>query len=155
MNERVVEILILIMSEIKRNRDGAKNLELLSKDLVQRGYTENEISSAFSWLLNRLNSESEELIQNQGPTLNKSFRLLHDIERSIISTEAYGYIIQLKELGIIDEMEVEQILERAMMLGASQVSVGDIKSIVASIVFHPENFKDGIYFIFEDNPIIQ
>jgi uncharacterized protein Smg (DUF494 family) len=154
MNERVVEILILIMSEIKQSRDGAKNLEVLSKDLIQRGYTENEISSAFSWLLNRLNSESEELIQNQGPTSDRSFRLLHEIERSIIATEAFGYIIQLKELGIIDEVEVEQVLERAMMLGTSQVNVADIKSIVASILFNPENFKDSIYFLFEENPVI-
>ncbi|MFQ5824643.1 MAG: DUF494 family protein [bacterium] len=155
MNERVVEILILIMSEIKRNSKSGKKLELLSKDLVQRGYTENEISSAFSWLLDRLKSESEELIPNQGPTLKCSFRHLHEIERSIISTEAYGYIIQLKELNIIDEMEVEQILERAMMLGTSQVSVGDIKSIVASMLFYPESFKDGTYFLFEEHPVIQ
>ncbi|MFQ5865618.1 MAG: DUF494 family protein [bacterium] len=154
MNERVVEILILIMSEIKRNRDRAKNLELLSKDLMQRGYTENEISSAFSWLLNRLDGESEELIQNQGPTSDQSFRLLHEIERSIISTEAYGYVIQLKELGIIDEMDVEQVLEKAMMMGTSQVSVADIKSIVASILFINENFRDGMYFLFEENPVI-
>ncbi len=155
MNERVVEILILIMSEIKRNRKNGKNLEVLSKDLIQRGYTENEISSAFSWLLNRLNSESEELVENQRPTSNRSFRLLHEIERSIISTEAYGYIIQLKELGIIDEMDVEQTLERAMMLGTSQVGVSDIKSIVASILFNPENFNDGVYFLFDENPVIQ
>lgn len=154
MNERVVEILIYIMSEIRNNRKGSEELELLSKDLIQRGYTENEISSAFSWLLERMQSESEELVKSHGPITKYSFRHLHEIERSIISTEAYGYIVQLKELGIIDQVEVEQIIERAMMLG-SQVSVEDIKSIVANMLFNPEKFNDGAFLMFEDHPVIQ
>ncbi|MFQ5772757.1 MAG: DUF494 family protein [bacterium] len=151
MNERVVEILLYIMSEIRRSSDESKQLELLSKDLIKKGYTECEISSAFSWLLTRLQNESEEIVQNQGPTLHNSFRLLHEIEHSIISTEAYGYIIQLKELGIINELDVEQILERAMMLGSTKVHIEDIKSIVAAMIFSPEGYGMGPYILFEDN----
>lgn len=155
MNERVVEILVYIMSEIRNNGKSSKNLELLSQDLVQRGYTEKEISSAFSWLLERMQSESEELVKNKGPRVKQAFRHLHEIERSIISTEAHGYIIQLKELGIIDEVEVEHVIERAMMLGASPVNVGDIKSVVTNILFNPESFNEDSFLLFEDNPVIQ
>lgn len=154
MSERVVEILIYIMSEIRRDSRDSRQLKLLSKNLIKKGYTEGEISSAFSWLLSRMRSESEEVLPNRGPTLNGSFRLLHEIENSIISTEAYGYIIQLKELGIINELDFEQILEKAMMLGSTKVKVEEIKSIVASMLFNPEGPGTGPHFLLDENPEI-
>ncbi|MFQ5707403.1 MAG: DUF494 family protein [bacterium] len=153
MNERVVEILVLIMSEIN-NGDNSAKLDLLSKDLLKKGYTENEISSAFSWLLERMKSDSEELIENQGCIMQNSFRHLHEVERSIISTESFGYMIQLKELGIIDENQLEQILERAMMLGVSHINITEIKTIVASVLFNPENVTESSFFFFDEHPII-
>jgi uncharacterized protein Smg (DUF494 family) len=154
MNERVVEILIYIMSEIRSNRKVSSKLDILSKNLIQQGYTESEISSAFTWLLARLKNDSEELVEQQSPSLKSSFRHLHEIERSIISVEAYGYIIQLKELGIIDETDTEQILERAMMMGSSEITTADIKSIVASMLLNYDAFIDGSYFLFEENSTI-
>ena len=62
MNERVVEILIYIMSEIRRNRNVTTKLDILSDSLIEKGYSESEISSAFSWLMDRLNNETEEII---------------------------------------------------------------------------------------------
>lgn len=154
MNERVVEILIYIMSAIRKNTRLSQKLDLLSRSLIQKGYSESEISSAFTWLLDRLNYDSEELIQKQGPALKHSLRHLHEYERSIISTEAYGYIIQLRELNIINEMDVEQILERSMMIGASHVGIEEVKSIVASMLFASEHVADSGYFIFDENPIV-
>ena len=154
MNERVVEILIFIMSEIRSNRKVSGKLDILSKSLIQQGYTESEISSAFTWLLDRLKNDSEEVVEQKNPLLKSSFRHLHEIERSIIAVEAYGYIIQLKELGIIDESDVEQILERAMMMGASEITTGDIKSIVASMLLNYNALTDGSCFLFEENPTI-
>ncbi len=156
MNERVVEILIHIMKAIRQDSDVTNKLDLLSRNLIQKGYSESEISSAFTWLLDRLNYDSEELIEKQEPALQHSFRHLHEIERAIISTKAYGYIIELTELGIIDAVDVEQILERSMMLGAAKVTVEDVKSIVASMLFTSESMLEGGgYFMFEESPVIQ
>jgi len=154
MNERVVEILIYIMSEIRRNQSVSTKLDILSQDLIQKGYTETEISSALTWLLDRMNQESEEVLQDIAPAFRDSFRHLHEIERSIISTEAFGYLIQLRELGIIDEMDFEQILERALMLGVAHVSEVDMKSVVASILGSSDGFLDGAFFMLDDDHIV-
>ncbi len=153
MNERVVEILIYIMQEIRKDTNDSQHLRVISKDLLKRGYTESEISSAFSWLLTRVRSESEEIVPIQRPSLKQSFRMLHEIEHSVVSIEAYGYIIQLKELGIISETDVENILEKAVMLSSSRVKVEDVKSIVASILFSNETFGPGHLFLDEDSEI--
>jgi uncharacterized protein Smg (DUF494 family) len=154
MTERVVEILVYIMSEIRDGKPAPNNLEIISRDLMQRGYTENEISSAFSWLYERSQDESEELVRHAGPTLEGSFRLLHDLERLVISPEGYGYLLQLKHLGILSDAEVEQTIERAMMLGATHLSEADIKSLVASTLFNLEGASEGSFFVFEDSAVV-
>jgi len=138
MNERVVEILVYIMKEIKTTEHGVGKLDLLSEELSQKGYTENEISSAFSWLFDKIKDSFDELVKNTGPTLPSSFRVLHEVEKMIIVPEAHGYLIQLQALGLLDETETEQMLERALMLGTSRVTLQDMKKIVASTLFNPE-----------------
>ena len=154
MNERVVEILVYIMNAIRVGKPAANELEVISRDLLQRGYTENEISSAFSWLFDRFESDTEELVRHTGPRLKGSFRILHDLERIVISPEGHGYLLQLQELGILDDAEVEQIIERALMLGATHLSEAAIKSLVASALFHLEGMEKGEFFVFEDNAIV-
>ncbi len=154
MNERVVEILIYLMSEIRRSQSVSPKLDILSHNLIEKGYTQSEISSALTWLLDRLDHESEEVLHKQTPAFKDSFRHLHEIERSIISTDAYGYLIQLRELEIIDEMDFEQILERALMLGISQVNIGDMKSVVASILGSTDNILDGAFYFLDEEQVI-
>jgi len=43
MNERVVEILVYIMNEMQGEKAAPNHMELISRDLLQRGYSENEI----------------------------------------------------------------------------------------------------------------
>ena len=154
MNERVVEILVYIMSEMRRNQNLSRNLDSLSSNLIQKGYSEGEISSAFSWLMDRMNSESEEIIEKRGPAFNSSVRHLHEIEKSILSVEAHGYLIQLQELGIINEFDLEQILERGLMLGVSTVSVEDIKAVVAGMLIGSEDRARDSFFLLHDDPTI-
>lgn len=155
MSERVVEILVFIMREIRRDSNISKKLNVLSEDLVQQGYTDSEISSALTWLHDRMHGESEELIASQEPALKYSVRHLHEIEKAVISTDAFGYLIQLKELGIIGHSDFEQVIERALMLGTGNVTIFDIKSIVASMLFNSNRFSDGSHFFLNDNLTIQ
>lgn len=154
MNERVVEILVYIMSEIRGSRQVTTKLEMLSRDLLQRGYTENEISSAFSWLFDRYRADFEELIRNSGPTLENSFRILHDLERMVITPAAHGYLLQLRALGILDDAEIEQIIERAMMMGGSRIDENEIKSLIASTLFNPPGMPEGSFLFFELSKVI-
>jgi len=155
MSERVVEILIYIMSEMRRNDSVSGKLDILSQDLLDRGYTESEISSAFTWLLDKIDGETEEVLQRQRSTSQFSFRHLHEIERAIITPEAYGFIIQLKELAIIDDFDFEQILERALMLGVSRVDLAEMKSLASSILAGSEMFIHGVQYFLDDQQTVQ
>jgi uncharacterized protein Smg (DUF494 family) len=153
MNERVVEILVYIMTEIRGEKSVANHLELISRDLLQRGYTENEISSAFSWLFDHNQNESQKLVRQSEATLSGSFRVLHDLERLVISPQGYGYLLQLKQLDILSDAEIEEVIERAMMLGATRLSEAEIKSLVASMLFHFDGLNEAA-FLLEDDSLV-
>ncbi|HDL78601.1 MAG TPA: DUF494 family protein, partial [Bacteroidetes bacterium] len=84
----------------------------------------------------------EEIFDEPQFELRHGFRVLHEAEKVVIHPEAHGYLIQLKELGIITQSDMEQIIERAMMLGVSSVTDDDIKSIVVSLLFNSDDADD-------------
>ena len=131
MQERIVEIIVYLIHEIRNDkRLGEIDLHILS----DRGYTQNEISTAFSWLFDKINL-GETIIKESSNPAHRSFRVLHDAERSVISPEAYGYLIQLRELGLLDDFEIELAIDRIMMAGFGRVNVEEIKSIAAPLIF--------------------
>ena len=136
MDQRIVEILIYLIGEIQSRRLNIDEVEVISDDLVKRGFTENEISTAITYLFDRI--QKREFLwksENQQTYWQFSERVLHDVERMVLTTEAYGHLLQLKHLGLIDAMELEQIIERALLMGTTRVSLDDIKIIVASYLF--------------------
>ena len=138
MNERVVEILIYLMHEIRQKRGNIELMDGISKDLIGKGYTENEINAAFSWLFERFKSDSEDILINEEADVN-SYRMLSDIERLVVSSKAFGYLIQLRQLRLIEQSQMEQIIERVMMLGVSSIGIEEIKTVVAALFLNSDN----------------
>lgn len=146
MQERIVEIIIYLLEEF-RHQQSEENYHDLSSELISRGYTENEINFAFSWVFNHLQSKNANSTE-QFEYSEHSNRVLHDVERLIISPEAYGYLLQLKYLGLISDFELENIVERVLSIGSSTVSLEEIKTITASMLLGTDtnNSWDGVFF---------
>lgn len=152
MNERVVEILAYIMTEIRGQNSNPDKLELISRDLLSRGYSQHEISFAFSWLFERYRGESEEVF-NISPASRGSFRVLHELEKAVITPEAYGYLLQLKQLRLMNDAEIENVIERAMMAGVAQIAAAEMKALIAAALFHPDDMRDKA-FVLDGNNVI-
>ena len=147
MQERIIEIIVYLLAEFQHKQidDGYTDL---SKELLSRGYTDNEINLAFSWIFNHLQKtigdEDVEFSYIPGST-----RVLHDLEKLVIEPEAYGYLLQLWHLGMIKEYELEDVIERALAIGSTHVSLDDVKSIAASLIFNNDaNYSAGNGFFF-------
>ncbi|RKY64697.1 MAG: hypothetical protein DRQ08_07160 [Candidatus Latescibacterota bacterium] len=130
MHQRILEIVVFLADELNRRGGELKDIAKLSDDLRRQGYTENEISAALSWLFERL----EEGRRWEGTTYS-GVRVLHEVERRVLSPEAYGYLLQLRALGLITPGQMEATIERAIMTGAGRVDKEDIKALVASLLF--------------------
>lgn len=130
MKERVVEILVFLMTEL---RDDKPLHDIDLAPLRDRGYTNSEISAAFSWLYENIGTGEPE--SRQPSRAGKgSRRILHEVERTVLSLEAQGYMIQLAELGLLDDRDVENVIERAIATGYAGLSVQELKELVATVL---------------------
>ncbi|RKY69810.1 MAG: hypothetical protein DRP97_04810, partial [Candidatus Latescibacterota bacterium] len=139
MQERVLEVLVYLIGEFNQHQGSLNNINALSQGLVGLGYTENEINTAFSWLAERLRAQTTAISSDEGmDERTYGHRMLHDVERLILTPKAYGYLIQLKELGLIDTFQMEAVIERAMLMGSKNVTEEDIKALASSVLFESE-----------------
>ncbi|MDD8017855.1 MAG: DUF494 family protein [Bacteroidota bacterium] len=135
MQEKIVEILVYLISELRKDTPiGDIDLSVLS----QRGYSTTEISTAFNWLYEKV-SHDENIITDTARSSPHSHRVLHDAERTVISADAYGYVIQLRELGLITDLDIEVIIDRIMMGGYPSVNVEEIKSVVVALLMENDD----------------
>jgi uncharacterized protein Smg (DUF494 family) len=131
MQERIVEIIVYLIHEMQTDkRLGEIDLRALS----ERGYTQNEISTAFSWLFDKIHL-GDNILARGGRSQPHSHRVLHDSERTVITPQGYGYLLELRELRLLDDMDIELAIDRIMMAGFGSVGIDEMKSVIASIIF--------------------
>ncbi len=130
MQEKIIEIIVYLIHEMRNNK---RLGEIDLRSLQDSGYTESEIGTAFSWLFDKINFGENVLVDEPGES--HSHRVLHEAERSVITPDAQGYLIQLRELGLLGENDLEMVIDRIMMAGFSKVTLQELKSIIASILF--------------------
>jgi len=130
MHERIVEIITRVLNELKQNK---KINEIDIHDLEKHGYTDSEISAAFSWLVDKLEFSNE--LFNVDKSANNSFRILHEAEQDLFTESAWGELIQMHSIGMINSSHIETIIERAIVSGVYKINSDMLKANVASIIF--------------------
>jgi uncharacterized protein Smg (DUF494 family) len=129
MQERIVEIILFLVNELKSN----KQLNDVDVSLLtENGYTQSEISTAFSWLFERM-PLGQELVAKEQDT-RFSHRVLHEAEKMVIAPEGFGYLLQCRQLGLLSNADIETIIERIMGAGFSSAGVPEMKSFVAGML---------------------
>jgi len=135
--ERVIEIIVLLLDELKINKQlGEVDVQKLAK----LGYTQNEINTAFSWIYTKIHAG--EKIFDSEKSDSRSHRVLHEVEKNVISLEAYGYIIQLRELGLLNDMEIEDLIDKIMASGYMKVTQEDMKAFIAGYLLDIDDMNN-------------
>jgi uncharacterized protein Smg (DUF494 family) len=133
MQERIVEIILYLVSELRSNK---RLSDVDVSSLTRDGYTQSEISSAFSWLFERLTLGKS--ITDITSGASASHRMLNYTEKMVVESQAYGYLIQCQQLGLLNNIDVETIIERIMMAGFTTIGLPEMKSFVAGYLFDME-----------------
>ena len=137
MQERILEIIVYLLNELQQGRSGKDQVDL-TRDLLVKGYTDVEVNLAFSWIFNYLKNPP---IENCSNHINYDNHLedYPEFERLVISPDAYGFLLQLIQFGVIKESDIEMFIERAVAYGKDDIGVDDLKSIIATILFGLES----------------
>ena len=134
MGDRVLEIVIHLMDHLRDNQGQISDMDLIFTDLKGLGYTDNEISSAYCWVMDRFNGEDDTYF-SEFPDNHSSTRILTNYERHQLSPEAYGFLIKLMHHDLLDDEQFEMVLERSSMFSPKPIDLEQVKLVTSSIVF--------------------
>jgi len=130
--ERIMEIIAYV---IGARAEGTPLAKIDVNELARLGYTDGEISAALNWILERADVMEAEHETDADDSDRLSFRILHGLESETITPEAWGLLLSYRNLGFLSNEDLEQIIERAMMLhGEMEVDLEEIRAIVAVYV---------------------
>ncbi|MFZ1978338.1 MAG: DUF494 family protein [Bacteroidota bacterium] len=132
MQERIVEIILYLVNELRLDKR-LHDVDMTS--LTREGYTQGEISKAFSWIFERMIILKNLSKPMQAGTV--SHRQLNDAERMMIQPDAFGYLIQCTQLGLLRNDEIESVIDRIMGSGLSSLGISEMKSLIAVHLFDP------------------
>ena len=126
MNERIIDLILYLVSQIRKNTPiDSIDVKVLSAD----GYTDAEIGAAFSWIADQESFRPlEQMMRRPG------FRVLHEAERAIFPPDTYGYLLQLLEIGILNDIDLENLINRMHISGSLPLSVRDIKDLLPMVL---------------------
>ena len=127
MNDRIKEILEYIM---ELHAGELREPGLVSRELEDLGYNRFEIRQAFR-LLDIGSSASEQGSETEA--LSGS-RVLGEFEKLSLSVAAQGYLINLRRLGIVSEMQLAAIIDNAAFEFAPLVSLDEVKELAGRYI---------------------
>ena len=111
-------------------------------ELEQAGFHRNEIGRALDWLdgLNRV----QETVQSGAPFTSYAIRYYSTEECEQIATEGRGFLLYLEQIGILDAMTREVVIDRLMALDNRETDLGRIKWVVLIALFNQPDKKSAL-----------
>lgn len=143
MRNRIFEIVAFLIDYTQGDMGRLSDTDDLWGALEDQGYSDDEISSAYSWLLKRFDSPPQQLF-SAFPKTHSSNRILTSSEGSQLTTEAHGFLIKLLNLSLIDDEQLETIMDRVSIFGPKPVALDQIKFIASSVAFSDLDELDGL-----------
>ena len=134
MRNRIFEIVALLIDCMQGDGGQLLDTNELRASLQAQGYSEVEISSAYSWLVQRIENTPQPVFSAFRRS-RYSCRVLSPAESSQLTTPAHGFLIKLMNRSLIDDEQFENIMDRVFLSGHKPVDLDQMKFIVSSVVF--------------------
>lgn len=128
--------------------------DALVKKLSAVGFDEEEISKALGWLTDLAETTNEFSDRYpQQTAISFGIRIYAPQELDVLGTETVGFLQFLESAKVIDSIQREIIIERALAASDSQVSLDKIKVIVLMVLWSQGKEPDGLIFdeLFSDD----
>jgi Smg protein len=127
--------------------DACPDSEALTKKLSAIGFEEEEISKALDWLtdLAETTNEFSDTLPQQ-TAFSFGTRIYVSQEFDVLGTPAIGFIQFLETAKLIDPVQREIVIERALAAAESPISLDKLKVIVLMVLWSQGKEPDGLIF---------
>lgn len=133
MNSMQTNVIDIIIYLVRRIQDGDELESVKLGPLKQ--YDRSEISAAYSWVVQQYEKGDLKQMISHRSRAEHSHRVLHMAERMMISREAYGYLLELHNVGLLDHSSMERIIEKAMFTGTDTLTIDRVKELATKTIF--------------------
>jgi len=134
MDDRTSWLLMQMINRILAEPGSVEDMESLVEYLSMLGFSTAEVGHAVGWLLSaRADTELNSPV-GRPRRRPSSIRVFHDAEACMLTTRAQGYLIQLRELGLLSDSMVEKVVQAALAREDDVVDREAVAEIAASVI---------------------
>jgi Smg protein len=134
MKENVLDLLMYLFENyIYDEPDDEPDRESLSASLEEAGFSSGEIHRAFSWLDGL--AEQRKLPELGGHE-NNPIRVFTDDESRRLDVNARGFIMYLENVGVLDPLRREMVIDRLSALESEDITLEDVKWVILMVLFN-------------------
>jgi uncharacterized protein Smg (DUF494 family) len=133
-SDRTIDILLEIAPEILKKISLQR---INTKRLEQIGYSKTEISYALTLLLDK---NPNAFKKSKKKLQDSFFRVLNQDEKKLFSKEAFKDVIILQAIGLIDENDLNELIDRAMIYYNESISQPELRQIISTMLGGEESF---------------
>jgi Smg protein len=116
--------------------DLSQDNELIARKLSAAGFEESDISEALSWLAGVLHAPHRS--GAPFPGANRATRAFAHKECAKLDAECRGLIMHLENIGVLDPVLREVVVDRAMAASGRVLSLEQLKLIVLMVLWNLE-----------------
>ncbi|HWN82127.1 MAG TPA: DUF494 family protein [Candidatus Udaeobacter sp.] len=144
MEDPVAEVLAVIVQQLRAALKGdGQALADLGEWLDSGDFDREAVQSAMQFLLQVVEPYTSGIYVEKGTRRKVNNRILDRAERALLSREAYGHLIQLRDQGKLDDLQLELVLNQIVGTRSDPVDLDEVKRIINVVLFHsPEGEGD-------------
>jgi Smg protein len=136
VNENLIDVLIYIYENYMDSEESVPVDQVtLEEELLQAGFQQGEVNKAFDWL-DELAWRQGTLVDFSDAAPNRSMRIFSDTEKQKIDLEIQGMLLNLEQMGILDPMSRELVIERCMAIETEELTPDDVKWVVLLVLLN-------------------
>ncbi len=135
--------ILVYLYETYYRPDACPEPEALARKLSAVGFDDVEITEALDWLTGLTEMAGTEQIDTASST---GIRYYVRQETDVLGSEAIGFITFLESAGVLGPVQREIVIERALALDESPVTLGKLKIIVLMLLWSQGKEPDALMF---------
>ena len=119
----------------------------MTLELEAAGFNNKDIENALDWF-SKLKEMSTKIPQSHSLKLNNKLRIFTEKEKERFSFDGLGFILFLEQADILNSIEREIIIDRAMALNQNIINIDEVRWIVMMTLWN--NGRENDYLFVED-----
>ena len=139
--------LLIYMFENYLSSKNQLDFNSITLELEAAGFDNHEIEKALNWF-SELKLMADKIPHNSELKANDKLRIFTESELEKIACDGLGFILFLEQAHVLNSIEREIIIDRAMALSQNIISIDEVRWIVMMTLWN--NGKENDYLFVED-----